>query len=81
MRTVTHTIMTMGMATTTDNDDSALLQLIWLASPALPIGGFSYSEGIEAGVEWGDADYDGYFENHLFRNALRFLATLAASSA
>jgi urease accessory protein len=24
---------------------------MWLASPALPIGGFSYSEGIEAGVD------------------------------
>ncbi len=31
---------------------SSLLQLIWLASPALPIGGFSYSEVLEAGVEW-----------------------------
>ncbi len=30
----------------------SLLQLIWLASPALPVGGFSYSEGIEAAVEW-----------------------------
>jgi urease accessory protein len=30
-----------------------LLQLIWLASPALPVGGFSYSEGLEAAVEWG----------------------------
>ena len=31
--------------------DAALLQLIWLASPALPIGGFSYSEGLEAAVD------------------------------
>lgn len=30
-----------------------LLQLIWLASPALPVGGFSYSEGLEAAVEHG----------------------------
>ncbi|MBU1358631.1 MAG: urease accessory protein UreF [Gammaproteobacteria bacterium] len=35
---------------------ASLLQLIWLASPALPIGGFSYSEGFEAGVEWGGLD-------------------------
>jgi urease accessory protein len=32
---------------------SALLQLLWLASPALPIGGFSYSEGIESAVAHG----------------------------
>lgn len=30
-----------------------LLSLIWLASPALPVGGFSYSEGLEAAVEHG----------------------------
>jgi urease accessory protein len=40
-----------GMATTTSTTDAALLQLIWLASPALPVGGFSYSEGLEAAVE------------------------------
>jgi urease accessory protein len=31
--------------------DASLLHLIWLASPALPIGGFSYSEGLEVAVE------------------------------
>ena len=30
---------------------SSLIQLIWLASPALPVGGFSYSEGLEVAVE------------------------------
>src|SRR5258706_11419429 len=30
-----------------------LLQLMWLASPALPVGGFSYSEGLEAAVDSG----------------------------
>ena len=33
--------------------DASLMQLMWLASPALPIGGFSYSECFEAGVDKG----------------------------
>jgi len=39
-----------------DLPPAALLQLIWLASPALPVGGFSYSEGLEAAVDAGLAD-------------------------
>ena len=35
---------------------NALLQLMWLASPALPVGGFSYSEGLEAAVDAGTAN-------------------------
>ena len=33
----------------------SLLQLIWLASPALPVGGFSYSEGLEAVISYAQA--------------------------
>jgi urease accessory protein len=31
--------------------DASLMQLMWLASPALPIGGFSYSECLESAVD------------------------------
>jgi urease accessory protein len=42
------------MTTTTEaSAASTRLQLMWLASPALPVGGFSYSEGLEAAVEAG----------------------------
>ena len=42
------------MTTITENPSAATrLQLMWLASPALPVGGFSYSEGLEAAVEAG----------------------------
>ncbi len=34
-------------------NSAGLLHLLWLASPALPVGGFSYSEGLEAAVDCG----------------------------
>ncbi len=39
--------------TPTARQPASLLQLLWLASPALPVGGFSYSEGLEAAVDAG----------------------------
>lgn len=32
---------------------ATLLGLMWLASPALPVGGFSYSEGLESAIDGG----------------------------
>ncbi len=34
-------------------DADATLRMLWLASPTLPVGGFSYSEGLEAAVDAG----------------------------
>ena len=41
------------MSDTSAVGDAVLLQLMWLASPALPVGGFSYSEALEAAVDDG----------------------------
>jgi urease accessory protein len=46
MTTATRTAMTTELP-------APLLALMWLASPALPVGGFSYSEGLEAAIEHG----------------------------
>ena len=45
--------MTTDAITTVPPATPVLIQLIWLASPALPIGGFSYSEGLEAAIDHG----------------------------
>lgn len=47
------TDMDMGVTDCSAPAGAALLPLLWLASPALPVGGFSYSEGLEAAVEAG----------------------------
>jgi urease accessory protein len=55
------TVMGTTMATTTRMTEpeqalpgnAGLLRLLWLASPTLPVGGFSYSEGLEAAVDRG----------------------------
>lgn len=44
---------------------AARLQLMWLASPALPVGGFSYSEGLEAAVESGHVGNEAQATNWL----------------
>lgn len=58
MTTTMDTPMDMRTTTSTESDSPALspaslLHLIWLASPALPVGGFSYSEVLEAAIDAG----------------------------
>jgi urease accessory protein len=54
---------------------SALLQLMWLSSPTLPVGGFSYSEGLEAAVEsgriTGEADAAAWLRDQLHLSLAR----------
>jgi urease accessory protein len=45
--------MTTAEPGTPTRSAASLLQILWLASPALPVGGFSYSEGLEAAVDAG----------------------------
>ena len=49
--TTTMTTGTMATEAAQTRHDLGLMQLMWLASPALPIGGFSYSECLEAAVD------------------------------
>lgn len=48
-----------------------LLPLLWLSSPALPIGGFSWSQGLESGAELGLIKDEGTLEAYL-RGRLRY---------
>lgn len=56
-----------------DGDDVALLRLLQLASPALPVGAFAYSQGMESAVECGwvrDEHAAGTWIEGLLTNAL-----------
>ena len=61
---------------------ASLLQLMWLASPALPVGGFSYSEGLESAVDsaWAATENEAsdWLVDHLYMTLARSdLAVLA----
>lgn len=53
MMGMTTTMTTEAICSPTSLSASTLMQLMWMASPALPVGGFSYSEGMESAVESG----------------------------
>lgn len=62
----------------------SLLQLIWLASPALPVGGFSYSEVLEAAVDAGlastEADTGRWLHDQLHLSLARADLALVAQA-
>ncbi len=53
--------------------DISMMQLMWLASPALPIGGFSYSEGLEAFVQAAQSAPDGAVTVEMAEQAANWL--------
>jgi urease accessory protein len=65
-------------------EPAALLQLLWLASPALPVGAFSYSEGLEAAVDHGvvtdEASAAAWLQSQLELNLARSELPLAAAA-
>ena len=58
-----------AMLTTSTDPNLALLRLMQLISPSLPVGGFTYSQGIEWAVECGwinsAADLDAWLKDQL----------------
>lgn len=73
-----------GVALSRPGVAAAQLQLMWLASPALPVGGFSYSEGLEAAVETGrvagEADCRSWLIDQLHLSLSRSELSVAAAA-
>lgn len=69
---------------TEDRTDAALLRTLWLASPALPVGGFSYSEGLEAAIDAGcvrdEASADDWLVHQLLLGPARSDLAVAAQA-
>lgn len=51
--TITGMTAAIGIELGAGADGATLLRLLWLASPVLPVGGYSYSEVLESAVEHG----------------------------
>jgi len=82
---MTTTAMITTTATVTTRPDAPVsaatrLQLMWLASPALPVGGFSYSEGLEAAVQAGQVS-DEATATHWLREQLHLALARADAPA
>lgn len=84
MGTTMGTIMATGTTTITTVTDSDLFRLMAWTSPAYPVGGFSYSHGIEMAVEDGrlrkQADLVAYIASVLRQGAGRVDAVLFAKA-
>ncbi|MEO8313670.1 MAG: urease accessory UreF family protein [Pseudomonadota bacterium] len=61
---------------TTMTDQLALLRLLQLASPALPIGAFNFSQGLEFAIEHGGVDSESEARDWIIGLARHSMATL-----
>ncbi len=72
-----HTVTATPMITrTTTTDPLALLRLLQLASPALPIGAFNFSQGLEFAIEHGGVKDEHHARDWILGLARHSMATL-----
>lgn len=75
MATTMGTVIRMATRTTM-TDQLALLRLLQLASPALPIGAFNFSQGLEFAIEHGGVKNEGDAREWIMGLARHSMATL-----